>query len=128
MLVNYKPTPRRLKSRKSFLYSVDPLDGNITTWREVALERKLEELPSSNHLNTKPDESLPPESELERKMWRLLNRLCSSVARTKAKLKKRGFTDPSTSIFSKCGKEDHTFQHRFTCSLLNEPCSIADLC
>ena len=48
---NYKPAPPRLKSRKSFLHCVDPLEGKIKTWRKEAWERKLEELPSSNHLN-----------------------------------------------------------------------------
>ena len=62
---------------KCFLHSVDPLKGKITIWREEALERKLEYLPSTNHLDIKPVESLPPESKLEWKMWRCLNRLRS---------------------------------------------------
>ena len=128
MLFNYKPTPPRLKSRKSFLRGVDPLKGKITTWREEAWERKLEELPSSNQLNIKPDESLPPRSQLEWKMGRCLNRVRSGVARTKTELKKWVFTDPFTSVIYKREKEDDTIQHRLTCSLLNEPCSITDLC
>ena len=38
MLFNYKPAPRRLKSRKSFLRCVDPLEVKIKTWREEASE------------------------------------------------------------------------------------------
>ena len=128
MLFNYKPAPPRLKSRKSFLHCVDPLEGKIKTWREEAWERKLEELPSSNHLNIKPNESLPPGSQLEWKMWRCLNRLRSGVARTKTELKKWGFAETSTSVVCKCGEENDTIKHRLTCSLLDEPCSIADLC
>ena len=87
-IFNYKPAPPTLKSRKSFLHCVDPLEGKITTRKEEAWERKLEELPSSNHSNTKPDESLPSGSQLEWKMWRCLNRLRSDVARTTTKVKK----------------------------------------
>ena len=65
MLFNYKPAPPWLKSKKSFLHCVDPLEGKIKTWREEAWERKLEKLSSSNHLNIKPNESLPPGSQLE---------------------------------------------------------------
>ena len=128
MLFNYKPAPPRLKSRKTFLLCVDPLKGKIKTWREEAWERKSEELPSSNHLNIKPNESLLPGSQIEWKMWRCLNRLRSGVARTKTEQKKWGFTDQSTSVICKCVEEDDTIQHRLTCSLLEEPCSIADLC
>ena len=60
-MFNYKPIPPRLKSRKTFLHCVDPLEGKIKAWREEAWERKLEEL----HLDIKPNESLPPESQLE---------------------------------------------------------------
>ena len=88
MLFNYKPAPLRFKSRKSFLHCVDSLEGKITTWREEPWERKLEELPSSNHLNIKPDETLPPGSLLERQMWRCLNRHRFGVAKTKIELKK----------------------------------------
>ena len=84
MLFNFMPASPRLKSRKSFLHFVDPLEGKITTWREEAWERNLEELSSSNHLSIKSDESLQPESQLEWKKWgRCLNRLHSGVAGTK---------------------------------------------
>ena len=43
MLFDYKFAPPRLRSRKSFLYSLDPLEGTIKTWREEAWERKLED-------------------------------------------------------------------------------------
>ena len=91
-------------------------------------KKVLEEWPSSNHLNIKPNESLPPGLQLEWKMWRCLNRLHSGVARTKTELKKCGFADPSTSVICKCGNKNDTIQHRLTCSLLDKPCSIADLC
>ena len=58
ILFNYKPAPLSLKAKESFLHYVDPREGKITIWREEARERKLEELPSSNHLNIKPDESI----------------------------------------------------------------------
>ena len=87
MLFNYKPAPPRLKSRKIFLHSVDPLEGKITTWKEKACKRKSEEWPPSNHLNIKPDESLAPGSQLEWKMWRYLNHFSSGATRPKTELK-----------------------------------------
>ena len=61
-VVQFKHALPRLKPRKSFLRCVDPLERKITTWKEEVWERKLEELPSSSHLNIKPNESLPPGS------------------------------------------------------------------
>ena len=60
-------------------------------------------------------------------MWRCLNCLCSGVARAKTEPKKWSVTDPSTSVICKCG-EDDTIQHLLACSLLDEPCFVADLC
>ena len=126
-VVQLQALPTKVIPKKSFLHCVDSLEGKITTWREEAWERKLEELPSSNYLNIKPDESLPPGSQLEWKMYRCLNRFRSGVTRTKTELKKLGFTDPSTSVICRCGEENGTIQHQLTCSLLDEPCSIANL-
>ena len=134
MLFNYKPAPPRLKSRKSFLHSVDPPEGKIKTWREEAWERKLEELPSSNHYIYQISNLMKLcllNHNWSGKCGACLNRFRSGVTRTKTELKKWGFADPSTSVICRCGEENEsndTIQHRFTCSLLNEPCSIADLC
>ena len=48
------------------------------------------------------------------------------MAKTKTELKKWGITDLSTSVIRKCG-EDVTIQDWLTCSLLDKPCTIADL-
>ena len=80
LLFIYKPSlPRLNRSRKIFLYCVDPLEGKITSLREEAWERKFEALPSSNCLNAKLSESLSSESTLEGKMWRFLKEILLEI-------------------------------------------------
>ena len=61
-------------------------------------------------------------------MWRCLNRLRTYVARTKTELKEWGFVNPATNTACQGVADDDTVQHALKCSLLDQPCSITDLC
>jgi len=128
MLFNHQPVHSRLKSRRSFLHSVEPLKGKISTWREEAWKKKLKELLHNTHLSITPEEKLPTGSNSGWTMWRCLNRLRTSIARTKTELKKCGFATPTANTTCQCRADEDTVQHRLKCTLLNEPCSTFDLC
>ena len=127
MICVHKPASLRLRSRKSFLHCVDPLDQNITTWRAEAWNRKLDESPAYPEMHIKPAEALTPGSDSGWKAWRCLNRLRSGIARTKSSLKKWGFLETTASTLYECGTGEDTVNHRLKCPLLDEPCSTTDL-
>ena len=120
-----QPSQKRLKSRKSFLHSVQPL----TESPQVARCRLWEERRSSNlHHDKLPlptKEQLPPGHKQDWKTWKSLNRLRTGMGRCKVNMKKWGYTDDDN-INCDCGTSQ-TMQHLLQCPNLEEQCSQEDL-
>ena len=114
----------RLKSRQSFLNSVQP-DGSIhlreTLWRD-----KLERQPTSMSNSVKAKEELPNGADSSWSEWRCLNRLRSGVGRCKVSLEKWGYTDAENTT-CQCGFKLQTMEHLLRCPLLEKECSRQDL-
>ena len=123
-LFQHVPPPKRLKSRKSFLHAVQPLDGNPQSCRIEAWSTELQEKP--HNLSFEPKESLPTGASEPWPDWLCLNRLRTGVGRCKALMQKWGYNlDGSTEC--DCGEAPQTMEHLLNCTLLPEPCTSHDL-
>ena len=122
--------PSRLKSRKSFLRTVLPLDKHTThqlktqnLWQNytdnILDQHKLQNFPVQ--------ESLLPGHKLQWNKWRCLNRLRSGVGKTKSLLLKWGYLPPCTDTTCQCGKENQTMNHLLTCEKTGTTCTMDDL-
>ena len=123
-MFNQPPVQNRLKSRKSFLKCVNPLEpdtttseARLTTWEEIN-----NSLPSSTTMEIVASEQLPPGADESWAKWKCLNRLRTGVGRAKVTLSKWGYR-PSNDTMCDCG----TMEHLLRCPLLQEPCTSADL-
>ena len=76
------PVRKRLKSRHSFLHSVEPLDGSAHTRKLTLWSSHLQATP--HKLSFSPEESLPPGSSETRPTWSSLNRLRTGTGRCKS--------------------------------------------
>ena len=124
-LYEHAPAPSCLKSRKSFLTSVTPLEvppseAHIAMWKD-----RLANLPHSPAMNICPDENLPPGWNTTWAKWKCLNRLRAGVGRSKVSLSKWGYSSSPT--ICDCETEPQTMEHLLKCPLLKEPCTAADL-
>ena len=83
--------PSRLKSKKSFLRTVPPLDKDTTRQLQTQnlWQNYTDNMPDQHRLQNFPvKESLPPGYKLQWNKWRCLNRLRSGVGETKSLLLK----------------------------------------
>ncbi len=122
-LYDHRAPTKRLKSRNSFVHSVQPLirtpaDNRISAWSE-----HLQSIP--NRLNITPTESLATGSSLPWCEWQCLNRLRTHVGRCRYNMKKWGYSDDDTTC--ECTEETQTMEHLLQCSLLPQTCSPDDL-
>ena len=81
-LYEQDPARKRLKSRHSFLHSVEPLDGSARTRRLNLWSSHLQTTP--HKLSFSPKESLPPGSSEAWPTWSSLNRLRTGTGRFKS--------------------------------------------
>ena len=93
IIVHNEPAQKRLKSRKSFLHTVQPL----TEPPHVARCRLWEERHSSNHHHDKlplpTKEQLPLGYNQDWRTWKSLNRLRTGMGRSKVNMQKWGYTE-----------------------------------
>ena len=127
-MFNQPPVQYRLKSRKSFLKCVNPLEADTTTsearltmWEEIN-----NSLPPSTTMGIVASEQLPPGADESWATWKCLNRLRTGVGRAKVTLSKWGYR-PSNDTMCDCGTEPQTMEHLLRCPLGQEPCTSADL-
>ena len=85
------PARKRLKSRHSFLHSVEPLDCSARTRRLTLWSSHLQTTP--HKLSFSPKESLPPGSSETWPTWSSLNRLRTGTGRCKSLMQKWGFNE-----------------------------------
>ena len=100
-LYEQDPARKRLKSRHSFLHSVEPLDGSALLWSS-----HLQTTP--HKLSFSPKESLPPGSSEASHLVRL-HRPWTGTGRCKALMQKWGFNEDGQTA-CECGDE-HTKTH-----------------
>ena len=120
-----QPSQKRLKSRKSFLHTVQPLSDSP----QMVRCRLWEERRSINHhhdkLSLPTKEQLPPGHKQDRLTWKSLNRLRTGMGRCKVNMRKWGYTE-NDNVNCDCGTPQ-TMQHLPQCPNLKEHCSQDDL-
>ena len=122
-LYEQDPARKRLKSRHSFLHSVEPLDGSARTRRLNLWSSHLQTTP--HKLSFSPKESLPPGSSEAWPTWSSLNRLRTGTGRCKSLMQKWGFNEDGQTT-CECGDEQ-TMKHLLVCPILPQPCTHEDL-
>ena len=103
-MFNQPPVQNRLKSRKSFLKCVNPLEADttssearLTMWEEIN-----NSLPPSTTMGIVASEQLPPGADESWAKWKCLNRLRTGVGRVKVTLSKWGYR-PANDTMCDCG-------------------------
>ena len=114
---------KRLKSRKSFVHSVQPITCSPSENRLSAWTNHLQSTPTQ--LNITPSESLATGSSLPWCEWQCLNRLRTRVGRCKYNMNKWGYCDDDTTC--DCTEEPQTMEHLLNCPLLPQACTTDNL-
>ena len=125
-LFHHQPAASRLKSRKSFMRTVTPLDSSASSSRRQLWKDSLTDVPSSVKMGLEVAESLPAGSGEDWLCWRDINRLRTWVGRAKTVMMRWGYLDDAQSVDFDCG-EPPTMAHPFSCRLLDEACTADDL-
>ena len=116
----------RLKSWKSFMCTVTPLDSSASSSRLRLWKDSLTDVPASVKMGLEVAESLPAGSEEDWLCWRALNRLRTWVGRAKTMMRRWGYLDDAQSVDCDCG-EPQTMAHLLSCPLLDEACTADGL-
>ena len=103
-LFNHMPAASRLKSRKSFMHTVTPLDSSPSITRIQMWNSKIADIPASNKMGLEAAESLPAGSDQAWLCWRSLNRLRTGVGRVKSTMRRWGYIDDTQSLNCNCGE------------------------
>ena len=122
----HRPAASRLKSRKSFMRTVMPLDSSASSSRLRLRKDSLTDVPASVNMGLEVAESLPAGSEEDWLCWRPLNRLRTGVGRAKTVMRRWDYLDDAQSVDYDCG-EPQTMAHLLSCRLLDEACTPDDL-
>ena len=125
-LFHHQPAASRLKSRKSFMRTVTPLDSSASSSRLQLWKDSLTDVPSSVKMGLEVAESLPAGSGEDWLCWRAINRLRTGVGRAKTTMRRWGYLDDAQSVDCDCG-EPQTMAHLLSCRLLDEACTADDL-
>ena len=115
----FQPAASRLKSRKSFMRTVTPLDSSASSSRLGLWKDSLTDVPASVKMGLEVAESLPVGSGEDWLCWRALNRLRTGVGRAKTVMRRWGYLDDAQSVDCDCG-EPQTMAHLLSCRLLDE--------
>ena len=110
-LFHHRPAASRLKSRKSFMRGVTPLDSSASSSRLQLWKDSLTDVPSSVKMGLEVAESLPTGSGEDWLCWRALNRLSTGVGRAKTVMRRWGYLDYAHLLDCDCG-EPQTMAHR----------------
>ena len=111
------PARKRLKSRNSFLHSVEPLDGSALTRRLTLWSSHLQT--TTHKLSFSLQETLPPGSS---EAWSSLNHLRTGTGRCKAPIQKWGYNEDG-----KAACDEMIMRHLVVCLILPQSCSHEDL-
>ena len=122
-LFHHQPAASILKSRKSFMRTVTPLDSSASSSRLGLWKDSLTYVPASVKMGLEVAESLQVGSGEDWLCWRALNRLRTGVGRAKTVMRRWGYLDDAQSVDCDCG-EPQTMAHLL---LLDEACTADDL-
>ena len=116
-LFHHRPAASRLKSRKSSMRTVTPLDssassGRLRLWKDSLRQRGIG-----------GGQSLPAGFGEDRLCWRALNRLRTGMGRAKTVMRRWGYLDDAQSVDCDCG-EPQTMAHLLSCRLVDEACRL----
>ena len=131
-LFHHQPADSRLKSRKSFMRTVTPLDSSASSSSSSSSSRlqlwkdSLTDVPSSVKMGLDVAESLPAGSGEDWLCWRAISRRRTEVGRAKTMMRRWGYLDDAQSVDCDCG-EPQTMAHLLSCRLLDEACTADDL-
>eukprot|EP00057_Strongylocentrotus_purpuratus_P005102 XP_003730216.1 PREDICTED: RNA-directed DNA polymerase from mobile element jockey-like [Strongylocentrotus purpuratus] len=125
-LYSHQPARTRLKSRKSFLHTVQPLSQPPHSTRVILWEEKRSENHHHEKLSIPTKEQLPPGHRCDWNTWKSLNRLRTGVGRCKYNMNKWGYTD-DTDTNCECGTSVQSMSHLLRCPLLIDQCCLEDL-
>ena len=93
-----------VKSRKSFVRTVTPLDSSASSSRLGFWKDSLTDVPASVKMGLEVAESLPVGSGEDWLCWRALNRLRTGVGRAKTVMMRWGYLDDAQSVDCDCGE------------------------
>ena len=114
------PVTSRLRSRRSFCSSVEPLEDSAVNTRIQLWESHIKTNDMTN-LGVCIAETLPPGNDCEWTIWKSLNRLRTKMGRCKTNMVKWGYsTSPGT---CGCG-EEQTMSHLLICP--NLPTAVTE--
>ena len=102
-LFHHRPAASRLKSRKSFMRPVTPLDSSASSSRLRLWKDSLTDVPGSVNMGLEMAEYLPAGSGEDWLCWRSLNRLRTGVGRAKTVMRKWGYLEDAQSVDCDCG-------------------------
>ena len=122
-LFGHTPARRRLKSRRSFLTSVQPVHFPAKVVRVNEWKRRLEEKAHAGVVNLYEDLATGHDSPWLN--WRCLNRLRTGYTCSKEQRKKWGYFNGDTTC--ECGLATENTSHMLQCTLLAHPCTLDDL-
>ena len=122
-LFGHTPARRRLKSRRSFLTSVQPVHFPAKVVRVNEWKRRLEEKAHAGLVNLYEDLATGHDSPWLN--WRCLNRLRTGYTCSKEQRKKWGYFNGDTTC--ECGLVTENTSHMLQCTLLAHPCTMDDL-
>ena len=125
-LFHHRPAASRLKSRKSFMCTVTPLDLSASSSRLWLWKDSLTDVPASVNMGVEVAESLPAGSGEDWLCWRSLNRLRTGVGRAKTVMRRWDYLDDAQSVDYDCG-EPQTMARLLSCRLLDEACTADNL-
>ena len=112
-LFHHRPAASRLKSRKSFMRIVTPLDSSARSSRLRVWKDSLTDVPASVKMGLDVAESLPAGSGEDWFCWQTV-------------MKRWGYLNDAQSVDCDCG-EPQTMVHLLSCRLLDEACTADDL-
>ena len=125
-LFHHQPAASRLKSRKSFMRTVTPLDSSASSSRLQLWKDSLTDVSSPVKMGLEVAESLPVGSGEDWLCWRALHRRRTGVGRAKTVMRRWGYLDDVQSVDCDFG-EPQTMAHLLSCRLLDEACMADDL-
>ena len=124
-LYGHEPTRSRLRSRKSFVSTVDP-SAKVEHTRMALWKERMPDLPRKVSMSMNASEDLPPGADSKYAEWKCLNRLRTGTGRCKETLKKWGYRS-NNDVKCDCGAKTQTMAHLLRCPLLEQKCKAKDL-
>ena len=109
-LYDHAPSAGRLKSRKSLMHTVTPLDSSPDYTSVQMWNNQLTDARATIKLGLAAAEALTTGSDQPGLCWRSLNRMQTGIDLTKTTMRRWGYIDKTQSVNCDCG-EPQTMAH-----------------